>query len=93
MDLKIPINRGKEILIKSVATTLPTYIMSSFRLPTTITTNLTSTVAQYWWSSNGGQCKMHWVVWNKLCTDKQDGGLGFHTIKAFNTELLAKRLW
>lgn len=53
----------KEMLIKSVAAVLPTYVMSSIMLPKTITTKLTSAVAQYWWSSNGGQRGTHWIAW------------------------------
>lgn len=39
---------GKEVLVKSVATTLPTYVMSCFSLPKSLTATLTSVVAQFW---------------------------------------------
>ena len=38
---------GKEVLIKSVASSMPTHVMSSFRLPKKVTKKLTSRVAHF----------------------------------------------
>ncbi|KAL9816712.1 putative reverse transcriptase zinc-binding domain-containing protein [Arabidopsis thaliana] len=78
-------------MIKSVAASLPTYVMSCFRLPKTITSKLTSAFARFWWSSNGESRGMHWMAWNKLCSSKSEGGLGFRDVDDFNSALLENR--
>ncbi|XP_010495441.1 PREDICTED: uncharacterized protein LOC104772536 [Camelina sativa] len=84
---------GKEVMVKSVATAVLTFVMSCYRLPKTITTKLTSAVANFWWSTNGQSGGMHWIAWERLCCSKQLGGLGFKSVDDFNTALLAKQLW
>lgn len=43
---------GKEVLIKSVIQTIPTYAMSIVKFPKTFCSKLNSEVARFWWKGN-----------------------------------------
>uniref|UniRef100_A0A803NFH1 Reverse transcriptase domain-containing protein n=1 Tax=Cannabis sativa TaxID=3483 RepID=A0A803NFH1_CANSA len=85
---------GKEVLIKAVAQSLPSYAMNVFMIPTKITTEMESLMARYWWkssaSSNSG---IHWMSWKRLCHHKTKGGMGFRNLRDFNMALLGKQGW
>lgn len=50
-DEKTISKSGKEILIKSVAQSLPSYAMSVFLLPLEITKDFERILSRYWWNS------------------------------------------
>ena len=48
----------------------------------------------FWWGSNpNGGRRIHWAAWEKLCSRKEKGGLGFCHLHSFNLALLAKQGW
>lgn len=80
---------GREVMIKAVLQTIPSYLMGSFLLPRYIVATLESAIRSYWWSG-GSESKMAWISWRKLCQLKAKGGMSFRYLRAFNFALLAK---
>ena len=68
---------GREVLIKSVAQALPTYIMGVFKLPFSVCDDLTRMVPNFYWGSAEGKRKVHWRKWDYLLQPKDRGGVGF----------------
>jgi hypothetical protein len=53
---------AKEVLIKSVAQAIPTYVMGVFMLPPTLCDEMTRMIRYIWWGEEAGQRKIHWIA-------------------------------
>ena len=51
---------GKEVLVKAVAQSKPTYTMSVFQLPLKLCDELDALCARFWWGQVGNERKNHW---------------------------------
>ncbi|XP_060959266.1 uncharacterized protein LOC133030514 [Cannabis sativa] len=85
---------GKEILIKTVLQSLPTYAMSVFLLPIGTCDEIESLMANFWWKTKSSKGRgITWMTWDQLASSKEDGGMGFRHLHDFNLDMLAKQGW
>jgi hypothetical protein len=74
---KLMSSGAKEMLIKAVAQSLPTYLMSVFQISLTLCDELTSLIHEFWWGTNKGKRKMAWLAWDQMVLKKCWGGSWF----------------
>ncbi|XP_074288026.1 uncharacterized protein LOC141613185 [Silene latifolia] len=67
---KILSRAGKEVLIKVVANSLSTYVMSIFKIPANFCDELRSLISRFWWGHEEGKRGISWVAWQRLCMQR-----------------------
>lgn len=83
----------REVLIKAVTQATPMYTINCFKLPDSLCNELNSLIRNFWWGQREKERKITWIAWEKMCTPKTEGGMGFKDPKAFTLALLAKQGW
>ncbi|GKV32614.1 hypothetical protein SLEP1_g41208 [Rubroshorea leprosula] len=81
---------GRITLINSVLTSLPVFWMSVFLIPKGTILFLDKIRRRFLWGGVEGGKKINWVRWDKVCRDKEQGGLGVKDLRKFNLALLGK---
>ncbi|XP_074348254.1 uncharacterized protein LOC141687015 [Apium graveolens] len=93
-DKKSLSRSAKEMLLKTVAQTLPNYAMSMFWFQQHLCNEMEKIMNKFWWrGSKKKSTGIHWMNWDRICEMKSIGGLGFRKLREFNLALLGKQGW
>lgn len=85
---------GRTLLVQSVtSSSLPTYTMQTTRIPESVNQEIEKLNCKFVWGSNETKKKIHLVSWEKLCSSKEEGGLGLRSMGLMNKALMARMGW
>lgn len=87
---------GRITLAKTVLGSLPLYLFSLFRVPSTVHDHLEKVHNNFIWGSVGPVGTIKKMVWARtehMCVKLMDGGLNVRSFKAKNISLLRKWWW
>lgn len=68
---------GKEVLLKTVAQAIPTYVMSLYKLPKELSIELHRIMNSFWWNGFAEGKGIKWRRWERMCVRKKLDGIGF----------------
>ena len=83
----------RTVLIKSVMSAIPTYVMQGAALLSHLCEKLERVNRNFLWGTTDEKRNIHLVGWNKVLKSKEEGGLGILASKGKNIALLVKLNW
>jgi hypothetical protein len=84
---------GREIMIKSVLQSIPSYIMSIFLIPSSLCDEIEKMMNSFWWGHNKEQSKgIHWLSWERLAMHKMRVAWVLKVFKLLIMRCLVSRL-
>lgn len=83
---------GQKVLVQVVLQAIPIYCMNVFMLPVTLADEIQRMMNSFWGGTKGnGRCGITWLSWERLCTSKEHGSMGFRIFHGFNLAILGKQ--
>ena len=90
---KLLIVGGHLVLINSVLSSLPMFMMSFFELPKGVVEKIDCFRSRFYWQNDQHKRKYRLAKWEVMCQPKDQGGLGIHNLEIQNKCLLSKWLF
>jgi hypothetical protein len=84
---------GRLILLNSVLSSLPIFMMSFFELPVGVLKKLDTIRSRFFWQGGNSKMKYRLARWHSVCQPKALGGLGVSNLAVKNIFLLSKWLY
>ncbi len=84
---------GRLTLLKSTLSSLPTFYLSFFTIPSSVAKRIEQLQRNFLWGGIDEGFKHCLVRWDTICSPIADGGLGVRKLVPFNRALLGKWLW
>ena len=84
---------GRLVLINSVLTSMPMFLLSFFEIPKGVRKRLDFFRSRFFWQSDEAKRKYRLARWDILCRPKDQGGLGIENLEIKNKCLMSKWLY
>uniref|UniRef100_A0A8I6WF16 Reverse transcriptase zinc-binding domain-containing protein n=1 Tax=Hordeum vulgare subsp. vulgare TaxID=112509 RepID=A0A8I6WF16_HORVV len=84
---------GRLILINSVLTSMPMFLLSFFEVPVGVRKRLDFYRSRFFWQSDEDRKKYRLTRWDIICRPKDQGGVGIGNLEVKNRCLLSKWLF
>src|SRR3954467_1302953 len=84
---------GRLILINSVLTSMPMFLLSFFLVPVGVRKKLDFYRSRFFWQIDELKRKYRLAKWDIICRPKDQGGLGIENLEIKNICLLSKWLY
>lgn len=84
---------GRLVLINSVLTSMPMFLLSFFEVPIGVRKRLDFYRSRFFWQCDENKTKYRLSKWDIICRAKDQGGLGIENLEVKNRCLLSKWLY
>ena len=84
---------GQLVLINSVLTSMPMFLLSFFEAPKGVRKRLDFHRSRFFWQSDDVKKKYRLARWDIICRPKNEGGLGIENLEIKNKCLMSKWLY